>query len=536
MARKGGLGKGLGALLAQGMEPLYDLDENQLEKESAIKAKTEETETKQKKREQEKPKKRRKSTTSRGTDSQQLPEQPEQEEPQGMRTSQEQEELKDVRTSQEQEEPKDVRTSQEQEELKDVRTSQEQEELKDVRTSQEQGDGTDPQELEVRAEETTRHESQERTEQPIHGEPQVQEEQPMQEEPEHQVDGQHRREFRNQGEQHVSEETQGEPEQLGQMGAQRVAEAVDSVTTQESVDTARDEKTESPSGAIQEDIEQTTSRERENSESAIAQKEVKPETVAEEVLNRLVTVSLDQIEPNPDQPRKSFPAEALSDLAASIRTYGILQPIVVEPYTREGHAPYRIIAGERRYRAAIEAGFREVPVVVRTDLPEQTAILSVVENVQRQDLTPVEEAVAYQEIMDQRHMTQQELAFALGKSRPYVANTVRLLQLDEATLAALRDGRLTSSQGRTLLAEKNLKKRAAYRRLLLEGKSSVSDVEHKRKTPTKNEYLDAAEAEMSEALGTSVSIVPRRRGWSVQIQCFTEADLEALLLRLKGEE
>lgn len=130
-------------------------------------------------------------------------------------------------------------------------------------------------------------------------------------------------------------------------------------------------------------------------------------------------------------------------------------------------------------------------------------------------------------------MTQQELADALGKSRPYVANAIRLLKLDEETLEALKDGRLTSSQGRTLLAEKDLKKRAAYRKLLVEGRSSVQDVEHRRRQPKRpNVFTEDLERRLSETLGTKVSVISRRRGWSVQVSCYNEEDLNRLLERL----
>lgn len=268
-----------------------------------------------------------------------------------------------------------------------------------------------------------------------------------------------------------------------------------------------------------------------SSEKTKHQKE-KP-TTAETVLRSIQHLALDQMEANPDQPRKDFNEQSMAELTESIRAYGVLQPIVIEKFTAPGHAPYRIIAGERRYRAAKQAGLTEVPVVLRADHPEEQMLLSVVENVQRQDLTPVEEAVAYQHIMEERHMTQQELSTALGKSRPYIANAVRLLRLDDASLEALREGKLTSSQGRTLLAEKDLKKRAAYLKLLTEGKASVKEVENRRKKPKMTDaFLADVERRFSEALETNVAVVSRRKGWSVQIACYNEEELNRLLERL----
>lgn len=260
-------------------------------------------------------------------------------------------------------------------------------------------------------------------------------------------------------------------------------------------------------------------------------------SATETVLRSMQHLALDQIEPNPDQPRKNFEEASLAELTESIRTYGVLQPIVVEKYTAPGHAPYRIIAGERRYRAASNAGLKEIPVVLREDRPEEQMLLSVVENVQRQDLSPVEEAVAYQHIMEERHMTQQELSVALGKSRPYIANAVRLLRLDEASLEALREGKLTSSQARTLLAEKDLKKRAAYLKLLTEGRASVQEVENRRKKPkTTDAFLVDVERRFSEALETPVAVISRRKGWSVQIACYNEEDLNRLLERFSASD
>lgn len=262
-------------------------------------------------------------------------------------------------------------------------------------------------------------------------------------------------------------------------------------------------------------------------------KQKEKSTTAETVLHSIQHLALDQMEANPDQPRKDFNEQSMAELTESIRTYGVLQPIVIEKFTAPGHAPYRIIAGERRYRAAKQAGLTEVPVVLRADHPEEQMLLSVVENVQRQDLTPVEEAVAYQHIMEERHMTQQELSTALGKSRPYIANAVRLLRLDDASLEALREGKLTSSQGRTLLAEKDLKKRAAYLKLLTEGKASVKEVENRRKKPkTTDAFLADVERRFSEALETNVVVVSRRKGWSVQIACYNKEELNRLLERL----
>lgn len=249
------------------------------------------------------------------------------------------------------------------------------------------------------------------------------------------------------------------------------------------------------------------------------------------------SLEINLIEANSKQPRKSFDEKALKELSESIKKYGVLQPILVQKYTQKGHAPYKIIAGERRYRASILAGLKEIPVVVHQGPPENTEMLSVVENIQREDLNPFEEANSYREIMNKHGLTQQELADALGKSRPYIANAIRLLQLDQESLKDLKDGKLTSSQARALLSEKDPKKREKLRRLLIEGKINVNKAERKtEKSPEKNKYLIDMEERLMESLGTGVSIAKKRKGWELKIACYTNEDLEKLTQILLGGE
>lgn len=264
----------------------------------------------------------------------------------------------------------------------------------------------------------------------------------------------------------------------------------------------------------------------------------KAKPVQEEVLAAMQTLPIAELEPDPDQPRKTFRQESLEDLAASLKKYGILQPLVVRKQTKKGQAPYVIVAGERRFRAAQLAGFDRVPVVLRKSDGKENSLLSVVENVQREDLTPLEEATAYQEIMRKQFLTQQELGEALGKSRAYVANMVRLLKLDEVSLQALREGKLTSSQGRALLAEPDLTKRKKYRDLLLSGDTSVNKVEKHRinKTTNKDIYISEMEEKLSDRLGTRVMIQRKRKGFKVQLECFSMEDMNRLCALLSGED
>ncbi|MDY3051901.1 MAG: ParB/RepB/Spo0J family partition protein [Ndongobacter sp.] len=260
-------------------------------------------------------------------------------------------------------------------------------------------------------------------------------------------------------------------------------------------------------------------------------------TSSERFSGMVQLLSMEELETNPDQPRKYFAEDALDDLAASIQKYGILQPIVVKKHTAPGRAPYEIIAGERRFRAAQKAGLKEIPAVLREGERRETTMLSVIENVQREDLNPLEEATAYQQIMRDQMLTQQQLAEALGKSRAYIANIVRLLKLDDESLDALYRGLLTSSQARALLSEPDLKKRARYRQLLVEGRTNVNAVEKKTAPAAKKDvFLQEMETRLSEHLGSRVSIRPKRRGWHFQVECYTQEDLNRLLaLLMEGD-
>lgn len=266
-------------------------------------------------------------------------------------------------------------------------------------------------------------------------------------------------------------------------------------------------------------------------------KETKEEKKTDQEQGLIDQLDIKLIEPNSKQPRKDFGEESLKELSESIKKYGILQPILVQKYTVPGHPPYRIVAGERRYRASILAGLDKVPVVIHNGDPGNTEMLSVIENIQREDLTPLEEALSYREIMNKKGLTQQELADALGKSRPYISNTIRLLQLDEASLKDLSEGKLTSSQARVLLAEKDLVKREKLRQLLIEGKINVNKAEkNKKKVKQKNAYLVDMEEKLMESLGTGVNILKRRKGWELQISCYSNEDLEKLTQILLGGE
>ena len=295
-----------------------------------------------------------------------------------------------------------------------------------------------------------------------------------------------------------------------------------------------DEKSDTTSqGAKKKRSEQAETREDQTSLDASKGVPEVPEILENPEVQRASMLPIDRIQPDPKQPRHYFEEQALADLASSIRQYGILQPLVVRK--EEDH--YILIAGERRYRAAQLAELREVPVILRDEKEDRPSILSIIENIQREDLTPIEEAQAYQNVMREQWLTQQELANLLGKSRPYVANILRLLQLDEKTMQALQNGQLTSSQARSLLSVPEGPKRDLLREQLVSGTVTVNEVErkvNKRKKPIANAFIQDLETRFVEALGTKVSIEKKRKGFAVQVYCYSDDDLQALIERLEG--
>ncbi len=164
------------------------------------------------------------------------------------------------------------------------------------------------------------------------------------------------------------------------------------------------------------------------------------------------TLPVRMLRPNPEQPRKAFAEEALEELAASIKTQGVLQPLLVRPVKDNDTTYYEIVAGERRWRASKMAGLREVPVIVREMTDLETLAVGLIENLQREDLNPMEEALGMQELRDRFGLSQEELSQKLGKSRSGIANTLRLLQLSEQGKAALCEGRISAGHARALLA------------------------------------------------------------------------------------
>ncbi|KYC86272.1 ParB/RepB/Spo0J family partition protein [Heyndrickxia sporothermodurans] len=249
-------------------------------------------------------------------------------------------------------------------------------------------------------------------------------------------------------------------------------------------------------------------------------------------------IKLKEIRPNPYQPRKIFQPEAIEELKDSILQHGILQPIIV----RKSIKGYEIVVGERRFRAAKEAKLQTVPVVIRDLTEQQMMELAVLENLQREDLSPIEEANAYQMLMDKLNLTQEELSKRLGKSRPHIANHLRLLALPEKIQAFITDGKISMGHGRALLglkkkdkflpvAEKVINDGLNVRQLekLVQQLNDNVSRETKKPKEEKNVFIRETESALRERFGTTVSIKKSKKKGRIEIEFFSDEDLERIL-------
>jgi ParB family chromosome partitioning protein len=246
------------------------------------------------------------------------------------------------------------------------------------------------------------------------------------------------------------------------------------------------------------------------------------------------------LRPNKFQPRKTFVDDDLNDLIASVKDKGILQPLLVRPVAGEPNA-YEIVAGERRWRAAQAAKLHEVPVIVRELTDGQALEFAIIENVQRSDLNAIEEGLAYQELIDRFSYTQDQMADAVGKSRPHVANTLRLLKLPEPVRVLVRDGKLAPSAARTLIGDPDAEARALE---IVAGGLNVRQAEQrsKDKKPGKKSGAKPAavdpnikelEVSLANILGLKVQIVDKGEAGEVRICYKSLEQLDDLILRLK---
>lgn len=249
-------------------------------------------------------------------------------------------------------------------------------------------------------------------------------------------------------------------------------------------------------------------------------------------------IAITELRTNPYQPRKTFDADALEELKTSIMEYGIIQPLIV----RKSIKGYEIVAGERRFRAAKEAGLKEVPVIVK-DLDDHKMMeIALLENLQREDLTVIEEALAYKSLIETLNITQDELAKKIGKSRSHIANTIRLLTLPEHVIAYINSGELTMGHARALLGLKNKQDIEPLAKKIIKDKLNVRQVEQlvidlnkKKKQKTKSKqtkkdiFIIEQEKKLREYFGTNVRIAKGKTKGKIEIDFYSDEELNKII-------
>lgn len=250
----------------------------------------------------------------------------------------------------------------------------------------------------------------------------------------------------------------------------------------------------------------------------------------------VMDISLKECRPNPYQPRKSFTEEAIEELKQSILEYGVIQPIII----RASIKGYEIVVGERRFRAAKAAGLETIPAIVKEMNDGKMMELALLENLQREDLTPVEEAYAYHNLMNELKLTQEDLSERLGKSRSHIANTVRLLTLPEKVIAFVNENVLSMGHGRALLGLKEKAQIEPLAKKIIREKLNVRQVEKviqqlnevpvkKTEMPNKDIFLLEQETSLRERFGTSVRIHKGKRKGKIEIEFYGNEDLERII-------
>lgn len=289
-----------------------------------------------------------------------------------------------------------------------------------------------------------------------------------------------------------------------------------------------------------EDVVESQSAEHKNVSRETSGKVDKSEDPKGEEAGKEYMMKLSIIEPNQGQPRKDFNEESIAELADSIKKYGVLQPLLVQ---KKGEQ-YEIIAGERRWRAAKEAGIKEVPVVIKEYTRQQAMEIALIENVQREDLNPIEEAQAYQQLMKEFELTQEEIAERVSRSRTAITNTMRLLKLDRRVQEMLVQSQISSGHARALLALEHNDSQYQIALKILDQKLSVREVEKLVKIfgkPKKEEKKNTEEKDLSfifkdleermkQAMGTKVIINKKDRNKGrIEIEYYSEAELERIV-------
>ena len=245
------------------------------------------------------------------------------------------------------------------------------------------------------------------------------------------------------------------------------------------------------------------------------------------------TLSINEIVPNKEQPRKTFDETALAELADSIRQHGVLQPLLVRPLANGG---YQLVAGERRWRASRMAELKEVPVIIKELSDTEAMEIAIIENLQREDLNPIEEAEGLQALIDKCGYTQEEVAVSVGKSRPAITNSLRLLKLPQEVRDMAKDGVISAGHARALLAFDNQPMMIECANQIVPKRLTVRDVEKMAKRPARasepkrtqrrDSFYDEVELSLSEALGTKVKVYNGRSKGTLEIEFYTLDDLK----------
>ncbi|MGE5677748.1 MAG: ParB/RepB/Spo0J family partition protein [Pseudomonadota bacterium] len=256
----------------------------------------------------------------------------------------------------------------------------------------------------------------------------------------------------------------------------------------------------------------------------------------DKVENAITEIKLTDIEPNDKQPRKEFDDSALTDLSESIKEHGVVQPIIV----RKLGNGYQIIAGERRWRASRLAGVKTIPAIVKDCTNLEVMELALIENLQREDLNSIEEAQAYKSLLEEYEMTQEEIAKKIGKSRPAIANSLRLLQLPTVIKDMIASGKISQGHARALLAIEGEKKQLEIAEKIIEQQLNVRQIEKLAKTEKKKEKtiekediyqieIKQLEERLKEALGTKVTIQHKKDKGKIEIEYYSNDELDRII-------
>lgn len=258
--------------------------------------------------------------------------------------------------------------------------------------------------------------------------------------------------------------------------------------------------------------------------------------------NSSVMLKISEIEPNRSQPRKDFDENSLSDLAQSISQHGLLQPLLVRPLPIGG---YQIVAGERRYRACRMAGLTEVPVTIRELSDKETMELALIENLQREDLSPIEEALGYKALIDEHGFSQEEVATSVGKSRPAIANSLRILKLPDSVLEYVKQDKISAGHARALLMLDNEEDMLELAELIYKKDLSVRqaeklakkkpEVEEDTQPERKPSFYSMVELALNESLGRKIKVNKNKgkQGGVLQIEFYSDEELTELSNKLK---